>query len=139
MKSNIITGINIQWPWSDMIANGTKRIETRGYPIPKKHLGKELAIIETPGPLGKQHGIKKARIIGIVVIDSCYEYKSYTDWINDFPDHKVAKDDANFGFKKNKPKWAWKIKSAYKFKETVPPPKARGIVFAANCKIPFLK
>ncbi|MEZ4815053.1 MAG: ASCH domain-containing protein [Bdellovibrionota bacterium] len=139
MKTAVLTGINIQWPWSDLIASGTKKIETRGFRIPKKHIGKELAIIETPGPFGKLQGIKRARIIGVMVIESCYEYKSYQDWVKDFPLHKVTKDDPNYSFKEGEPKWAWKIKAAYRIEKPIAPPKARGIVFATNCKLPILR
>ena len=51
-----------------MLLSGEKTVETRGYPLPEKYVGCELAIIETPGPRGRREaGIEKARIVGTIV------------------------------------------------------------------------
>ena len=56
-----MTGINIQSPWSRLLIEGDKCVETRSYPIPEKYVGEDLGLIETPG----KDGDFKARIIGI--------------------------------------------------------------------------
>ena len=57
-----MTGINIQAPWSQLLINSDKCVETRSYALPDKYIGEELLLIETPGKNGKF----KARIIGIL-------------------------------------------------------------------------
>jgi hypothetical protein len=44
-----IPGINIQASCSELNLRGQKTVETRGYPLPEKLIGKMLALIETPG------------------------------------------------------------------------------------------
>jgi hypothetical protein len=135
-----ISGINIQWPWSEYIISGNKTIETRSYPIPKKHLGRPLAVIETPGKLKRG---EKAKIVGIVVFSDYKKYHSKKEWKLDFEKHLVKVGDELFDFDKDKPKFGWKVSSIVKLDEPIYElPKSRGIVFARNCTVPksaFLK
>lgn len=132
-----LPGINIQWPWSSLLLEGKKTIETRSYPIPEKHVGKTLAIIETPGPRGKREaGIVKARIIGTIVFASCKEYHSQEEWQSDEALHLVPTDDPQYQFTRNKPKWGWIVKQVSPLPKHASAPKKRGIVFATKCTIP---
>ena len=134
--SKTIPGINIQWPWSELLISGKKTIETRSYPIPKKHIGNELAVIETPGPKGKKlAGITKARIIGVIVFKECYQYKSQSHWAKENDLHLMSQDDLLYGYKTNKEKWAWVVESYKPIKPHKPAPSPRGIVFAKSCKV----
>lgn len=131
-----IPGVHIQWPWSQLILSGKKVVETRGYPIPHKHLGKPLALIETAGPLGKARGgIKSASIIGIVVFSECYRYESRAAWLRERKKHRVPATDTQFGFDEHKQKWAWVVERVEILKEPKPAPKRRGIVFASACNV----
>lgn len=131
---NVLPGINIQWPWSELIISGEKTIETRSYPIPTKHIGKTLAVIQTPGPRGKKEaGIKASTIIGTVVFSKCYRYASKDHWKRESNLHKVDVNDPSFKFKNGKVKWAWVIQAFQKFDKSLPAPKKRGIVFASKC------
>jgi hypothetical protein len=131
-----ISGLNIQWPWTRLILSGQKTVETRSYPLPKKYIGKELAIIETPGKEGrKSAGIIKAKIIGVVVFSESFVYENKDDWIEDYHRHRVNETDPTYGFSKEKPKWAWVIKNVRILPQPVPPPKKRGIIFAVGCKV----
>lgn len=136
-KFKILDGINIQWPWSEKIANGEKSIETRSYRLPERLYGVEIAIIETPGKSGlKYAGIKKARIIGTVVFEKSYRYRNKTHWLSEVDNHLVQADDGLFGFKNDKEKWAWTVGLVNKLDKPVPAPAKRGIIFAKNCKVP---
>ena len=44
-----LSGLNIQQPWSSLLIDGYKSVETRSYPLPQKYEGVELALISTPG------------------------------------------------------------------------------------------
>ena len=135
-KTRLIPGINIQWPWGELIVSGQKTIETRGYDIPEKYRGIEIAVIQTPGPRGrKEAGILKACIIGTVVFEKTIRYKSETQWKKDFDRHRVPASDPTYKFNPNKEKWGWTVKQVSKLPKSMPPPKKRGIVFATACVI----
>ena len=127
-----IAGINIRAPWSSLLLSGEKTIETRTYPIPKKHEGMELAVIETPGPKGKF----KARIVGIIIFEPSYQYRSKKMFYSEKHLHLVNPNDKDFGWPDVGTKWAWPVKSFIKFDHSFPAPRPRGIVFASNCKLP---
>lgn len=130
-----IAGLNIRWPWSECIVSGQKIIETRGYPLPVKHLGKVLAVIETGNDQLPEK--RSSRIVGLVQFSRCYEYRSRTQWVKDFSRHCVRSDDSNYGYDPSVPKWAWEIQFACRVLPLLTPPKIRGIKFASNCLIPI--
>jgi hypothetical protein len=135
-KRRVIPGINIQWPWSQLLLSGEKTIETRTYAIPEKYIGQELALIETPGPHGKKKaGIDKARIIGVICFDASKQYRSKEEWDADRKLHQVDVDDPQYAFKKTKPKHGWPVISVKNLAKPLPAPKRRGIVFASACEI----
>ena len=132
-----IPGVNIQWPWSQLLLSGVKTVETRGYPLPAKYIGQELALIETPGPRGKKEaGIERARIIGTIVFSGSIEYRSGGAWSKDRDRHQVQQDDPVFAFRAGTPKWGWVVEQVTKLIEPSAAPARRGIVFAARCAIP---
>jgi hypothetical protein len=137
MKVQIIDipGLNVQWPWSQLLLSGEKTIETRNYKLPEKYLNRELAIIETPGPNGFKHlGVSKARIIGTIVFTENYLYRSKLHWLEELTLHRVNPDDPQYKFVSNKPKWAWKVGNVKSLKNPVPAPSKRGIIFASSCR-----
>lgn len=132
--SRKIPGVNIQWPWSRLIAECKKTVETRTYSLPTKYVGQELAIIETPGPHGKRQGIHKAQIIGTVIFEKSFRY-DYKTWKSDQLRHLVSPDDPQFKWSEEKEKWGWVVSRVKLFNEPLPAPKKRGIIFASECNI----
>ena len=122
-------GINIQSPFAELLINSDKCVETRTYPLPPKYEGEELALIETPGKLGKF----KARIIGTITFSHSFKYNSVQEWEADYNRHKVSAD-SNFGWKDSKNKYGWVVSQIYKFDEPFPAPENKGIVFTNNCE-----
>lgn len=140
MKSRRIQGINIQWPWSEYLVEGSKIVETRSYPLPERLKGVELAVIETPGPKGKKAaGISKARIIGIITFIDSYQYTSEKHWRAEFKKHLVPSDDSLFCFSEEKQKWAWTVGKVEKLDKPAPAPAKRGIIFAKSCQVWYSK
>jgi|GEM_PF-819662 len=137
-KMNSVPGVNIQWPWSQKIVNAEKLIETRGYPLPEKYIGQDLALIETPGRLGKKNGILDAKIIGIIRFSKSFVYESKSSWLRDRDKHLVPPTDEIYGYQKGRVKYGWPVEFVRKLERPVAPPKPRGIVFANNCKLPLL-
>jgi hypothetical protein len=135
-RPDSISGLNVQWPWSRKLLTGEKTVETRGYPLPEKHIGQPLAIIETPGKRGKREAdIKEASVIGIVTFSGCFKYETAAQWKSDFRRHMVDETDVILKFRANKEKWGWIVKSIEPLSPPRPAPKKRGIVFANNCKV----
>jgi hypothetical protein len=134
-KKRTIPGMNIQWPWSRLILEGKKTIETRHYPLPQKYLGQPLAIIETPGRSGKKSGVKSA-VIGVIVFSDCYQYKNRRHWLSEQRLHLVKPNDNLFAWTKAKQKWAWVIEKTFLFPIARPAPKNRGIIFCSEIEVP---
>jgi len=123
-----LIGLNIQTPWSTLLINGQKTVETRSYRLPQRLEGVELALIETPGKSAKF----KSRIIGTITFSSCFQYSSKEQWQDDNSRHKVDINDSLYGWK-DKPKFGWIVQSVKKFKKPVDPPAKRGIIYARDC------
>jgi hypothetical protein len=120
-KKRSLTGINIQFPISQLILSGKKTIETRTYQMPASFLGREIAIIETPGRTGSF----KARIIGTVIFGHSFKYKSKITFYEDIHRHAVTPDSP---WKwSNKPKWGWPILKVTAFQNPIPAPRHKGI------------
>jgi hypothetical protein len=129
MKRKKIPGINIQWPISQDILSGEKIIETRTYPIPEKHIDKEILLIETPGP----HGDFEARGVAVITFDASFPYKDKKSFRKDQNKHLVEKD-SKWDWKE-KPKHAWPIKSVKILKTPIKVPKKRGFVFTSPIEV----
>lgn len=135
-NSKVIPGINIQWPVSRLILGGQKTIETRKYPLPERYKGKEMAIVETPGPKGKKAGILHARIIGTIVFRDSFRYKSMRHWSADCSLHCVPAGDPQFNYVHGEEKWGWLIEKVIAFPKPIAAPKKKGIVYVTDCVVP---
>ena len=125
------TGINIQYPISQLILSGEKTIETRTYKCPIALLDKPVLLIETPGRSGKF----KARAVALAKFTSCFEYKNESQFYRDSKRHFVTRDSQ---WKwKDKTKWGWEIEliSIFKTPQTISQPK--GIRYTNNIPCEF--
>lgn len=126
-----MTGINIQSPWSALLINKEKCVETRTYPLPEKYEGEELALIETSG----KHGNFKARIIGTITFSHSFKYPDKQSWKDDYNRHKVDELDECFSWKEDKPKYGWVVSDAKKLEQHQPAPENKGIIFTLDCDV----
>lgn len=127
MAKKSYTGLNIQYPITQLILSGEKIVETRTYPLPNKYLNTDLLIIETPG---KNRNFK-SRIIGIVQFSENIKYKSLKDFRSDFSRHRVS-SGSKWDWKDEKPKWGWKISKLKILDKRTTFSKTKGIVFTKN-------
>ena len=128
MSQTSKSGLNIQIPWSRLLINGSKSVETRSYPLPKKYEGVELALVETPGKYGRF----KSRIIGTITFSHCFRYPDKQAWIDDYNRHLVEEGDEFCHWKDDKPKYGWVVSQINKFDDIFPVTKKKGIVFTNN-------
>ena len=126
-----MTGLNIQTPWSELLINEVKSVETRSYPLPEKYVGEELALIETPG----RYGRFKARIIGTITFSHSFKYPDQRAWQDDYNRHCVAVDDPIYNWKDDKPKYGWVVSKVTKFDKPLDIRKRRGIIFTSGIKL----
>ena len=126
-----MTGLNIQTPWSELLINEVKSVETRSYPLPEKYVGEELALIETPG----RYGRFKARIIGTIIFSHSFKYPDQRAWQDDYNRHCVAVDDPIYNWKDDKPKYGWVVSKVTKFDKPLDIRKRRGIIFTSGIKL----
>lgn len=120
MKKKTYTGINIQYPISQLIIDGKKTLETRTYPIPEEYLNKDMVLIETPGKEGKF----KARIIAIIKFTDCFQYKTKKEFYSDCHRHCVTADSI-WAWKEGN-KWGWELE-IIKIFPAIPAPLKKGI------------
>jgi len=123
-----VIGLNVRSPWSTLLINGQKSVETRSYTLPQRLEGVELALIETPGKSAKF----KSRIIGTITFSGCIQYSSKEQWESDESRHKVDINGGLYSWK-DKPKFGWIVKSVKRFENPVDPPTKRGIIYAKDC------
>ena len=124
------TGINIQYPISQLILKGEKTIETRKYPIPKQYIGEKMVIIETPGKKGKF----KARMIGFVTFDDSFEYKTEKEFYKDSKKHCVTPDSI-WQWVDGQKKFGWPVLNLFEFTNILKAPNKKGIKFTKNILI----
>lgn len=129
MSIKLLSGINIQWPISQLILSGKKTIETRTYAIPKKYLNKEIFFIETPGKKGKF----KSRIVALIKFTKCIEYQNKEEFYKDSNKHFVT-SESEWAWK-DKKKFAWHVTVVNVFETPIEAPLNKGIVFTNNIRI----
>lgn len=131
MSKKSYTGINIQYPISQLIVDGKKTIETRTYPIPEKYLNQEMLLVETPGKEGKF----KARVIAVIKFTNCFQYKTKKEFYSQSDRHCVTKDSVWAWGEGDK--WGWETKVLKTF---CPPIELtgvkKGIVYTKDITIP---
>jgi len=126
-----MTGLNVTSPWSMLLINGDKSVETRSYPLPKRLEGVELALIETPGKYGRF----KSRIIGTITFSHSFQYPDEQSWKDDYNRHKVEENDKFYSWNENKKKYGWVVSNITKFENPIEPPKKRGIIYVKDCQV----
>ena len=82
-----IPGLNLQYPYAGWLVDGKKSIETRTWNLNQNMLDKYIAVIQTPGKIGKKNGVTKAEIIGYVKFSDTFEYNTNESWDNDQSKH----------------------------------------------------
>ena len=129
MTTKTYTGINIQYPISQLIIEKKKTIETRTYPIPPNYLGQEMALIETPGKTGKF----KARIIAIIKFTDCFQYKSKKEFYDQSNLHCVTQD--SIWAWHDGEKWGWPVKVVKILPMPIELKKRSGIKYTKNISL----
>jgi hypothetical protein len=126
-------GINIQWPFSQLILKGLKTEEIRGYKLEHRAIAgrnEELWLVETKGPSAKSNKNaivgdlqigprpKVPQIVATIVFTSWHRYESEQDF-NDARDRHCIATGACFGWNQ-KGIYGWKVGIVRPLTEPVP-------------------
>jgi hypothetical protein len=130
-RQRVYTGINIQFPISELILSGKKTIETRTYPLPARHIGSTLAIVETPG----KSGTFRSRIVGLIEFGESFQYETEEQFYKDKAKHCVSPDSI-WAWRRDKGKWGWPISRVTRLKQSLPLKKRPGIVYTRDLILP---
>ena len=94
-------GLYVRSPHAIDIAYGRKTVETRGYPMPAKHIGQWVAIIET--------GSQKSGVVGLGLLSGWELYETEEQWAADVSCHRIPAGDKDYGWGTTKHKYGWHI------------------------------
>lgn len=132
-----LRGLNIQWPFSQLLLNGTKLEEVRDYPLNHRGIGKtqeEVFIVETKGPSGCKernaisHGIQiaarpsSAQIVGTIRFACSQPYYDKQAFHEARCRHRI-KADSKFDWDGHHTIYGWRVDSVRAL--TVPIPVGR--------------
>lgn len=139
-------GLNVQRPWARLLLSGVKTVEARKYTL--KKLKKEtLWLIETPGKPGKRFASlmktlgglappgnwckkDKAKIIGTVSFNACFQYASREQWISDRCRHCIP-EGSEFDWKlEDGHMYGWVVGAVQTLQEPQPCPEKRGMILS---------
>jgi len=127
--------LEVQRPFSVLILNGSKNIETRAYPLPEELLGVPVLLLES-APSSSSTTISQVpdivnadvaaklglHLIGSVVFTSCFEYTTAEEWERDRHAHAVQ-IGSSFDFVSRESsgrKWGWVVDTSRTVAETTP-------------------
>jgi hypothetical protein len=132
-----LRGLNIQWPFSQLILAGAKRIEVRSHALgDKPHiatLGEEMWLIETPGPSANANanamaeGVaigprpKKAQIVGTATFSNSEQYGDVLAFHADAVNHCI-REGGEKDWTDDKDCHAWRIAGSRSITKPIPAP-----------------
>merc|ERR1712232_464698 len=122
-------GLEMQRPWSQMVLMGTKRIETRRYPLPPALLGRELLLLESQEAAAQvsslpdlvPEGDPLVQAIGTVTFSACITYATFEEWLADEPRHCVTAD-SHFAWAADQKIFGWVVDKVAAYEVPSPAP-----------------
>lgn len=130
MRQKQLSGVNIQFPISQLILNGEKIVETRTYPLPEKYINRTMWIVETPG----KSKAFKSRVVAQVIFTCSFKYESKKHFYADERRHRVT-PNSPWAWTKE-PKWGWELKIIKVLPKPFPVKQRLGIKFTKTIEIP---
>ena len=127
----VLRGLNIQYPFSQLILTGDKTIEARRYALGHLNIarpGEEQFIIETPGKgvsaalvgeaaVGPRPRV--AQVVGTAIFSKSSQYTSARSWSQDRPKHRIAQGSTHDCSGEGE-MHAWHVAEVKRFREPVP-------------------
>ena len=127
---NNTIGLEMQHPWSQLLLNGSKTIETRSYDLPKALIGKKILVLESqPGKdgvsslgniLSGDAASKNVKAVGWMKFDRVITYRYRSEFEADENKHLVKRDSGYAWEEETKVVYGWVVKSKGFYKKKVP-------------------
>ena len=129
-----LRGLNIQWPFSQLLLMGAKLEEVRGYPLDYRGIAKteeEVWIVETKGPVNNKgnnailNGIQiadrptAAQIVGTIRFASAQQYYNKQAF-HDARDRHRIKAGSKFDWDDNRRIYGWQVSSVRALAAPIP-------------------
>ena len=136
-----LRGLNIQWPFSQLILLGYKKVEARTYPLGYMSIGmagQEMWIVETPGPSASASVSAlvdgayiaarpaAARIVGTVVFSHSEQYAGRDAFCGDRRAHRIRPGAPTHDWSGDGEMHAWHVASVRKL-AVAPPAGSKGM------------
>ena len=140
-----MSGININWPFSQLILAGVKTVEVRSYALGYRNVAQpdvEMWLVETPGPFrgsslaalgsallgdtvcGSQPQI--AHIVGTVTFSTSHKYKHIREFHADEERHRIVRG-SRYDWRGCDQRYAWSVSATRRLTETIPQPGPKGV------------
>ena len=128
----VLRGLNIQYPFSQLILAKLKDTEVRDYALGHRNIAnpdEEMFLIETPpkypasaavGPLVQGPPPRQAQVVGTVSFSKSEQYKKKAAWNLDRRRHRIKRGSALDWQQSQGDKYAWRIGQVRCFQEPVP-------------------
>jgi hypothetical protein len=126
-----LRGLNIQYPFSQLMLLGAKTIEARTFPLGHRKIAnasEELFLIETPGPKNVHGAIvddlpvgpppQHAQVVGTVSFSSSQPYGIESEWKNDRHQHRI-KEGGRYDWNGTGEMHAWHVDKVRRFSAPV--------------------
>ena len=127
-----LRGLNINWPFSQLLLLGAKTVEARRFPLGHRniaHAGEELFLIETPPkcasagvvsdhPVGPRP--QAAQVVGTVIFSGSEAYADTSAWKRDREKHCIKEGAPHYDWTGEGEMHAWHVGAVKRFAEPVP-------------------
>jgi hypothetical protein len=125
-RSLSLPGLNVRAPWAEWLISGEKVIETRSYPLPQKYIGRNIAIVETPGP---QAGFS-SRVVGVACFGVPFRYSSREEFYRDSKSHLITEESLSYSWEARRGVvWGWPVLNSWPIRQELPANLKKGIVW----------
>ena len=148
----VLRGLNIQYPFSQLILDRIKEFEARRYDLGHRqiaHAGEEMFLIETLekeahaallGDVDLPPRPEHAQVVGAVVFERSVRYPNKAAWKRDRQKHRI-RQGSSLDWSGKGPMYAWHVGRVRRFQQPVPAgvksqtgwriPRALQVIFAA--------
>lgn len=126
-----LRGLNIQYPFSQLLLMGAKTVEARTFPLGYRKIanpGEDLFLIETPGPRNIKGAMvenlpvgpppQHAQVVGKISFSSSQAYANESEWKEDRHRHCI-KEGGRYDWNGDGDMHAWHVDKVRRFSEPV--------------------
>ena len=147
-----LPGLNIQWPFSQLILVGVKTVEVRTYALGHKSIAQpdvEVWLVETPASANAivkgwaladgdslrrslRARPRRAQIVGAVTFSRSSQYESLAAFQADRENHRIAEGRHRYDWDGSGKRFAWHVSAFRRLTQPIPQPGQKGDTWFIN-------